>query len=219
MIKTLKINFHGHAMFTVESPSDSLTIGFDPFNEQVKNKLPDVTAHLVLISHYHFDHANATLFKGNPKIIDSPGNYTYSAIDITGIQSYHDKTRGFERGKNVIYRLRIGDYTLAHLGDLGEIPDKKVLDALEGLDILMIPVGGTYTIDHSEAMEIIAGIKPKIAIPMHFKEKDTNIAISDINSFENIAVNSYPVKKIQKSLELSKDKIPRDTEIWIMSSV
>jgi L-ascorbate metabolism protein UlaG (beta-lactamase superfamily) len=103
-----------------------LKIGFDPYNEQVKSKLPDVTANLVLISHYHFDHANATLFKGNPKIIDSPGNYTFKAINIEGIQSYHDKTHGSQRGKNVIYKLKISGYTVAHLGDLGEMPDRTV---------------------------------------------------------------------------------------------
>ncbi len=218
MSKTLKIIFYGHSMFTFESSDDSLIIGFDPYNEQVKSKLPDVTANLVLISHYHFDHANATLFKGNPKTIDSPGNYTFKAVDIEGIQSYHDKTHGSQRGKNVMYKLKISGFTVGHLGDLGEIPDQKVLDALKDIDILLVPVGGTSTIDHAEALEIIEKIKPKIAIPMHFKEKDTNIEVSTVNSFENLAIDSYPIKKFYRYAEISSSDIPGDTEIWIMAS-
>jgi L-ascorbate metabolism protein UlaG (beta-lactamase superfamily) len=215
----IKIDFYGHAMFTVNYLDEGFTVGFDPYNEQVKSRLPQVSASVVLVSHDHFDHSNVSIFEGTPEVIKDTGIYHFNSIEIEGIHSFHDKSGGSKRGTNIIFILRLPDIKIVHLGDLGDIPPKEVLDALRDTDILMIPVGGVYTIDHEEALQLVRQINPAIAIPMHFKERDTKIDVNSIHGFEELSKKIYPVKRLKHVFEVEKDNLPSETEVLIISSV
>ena len=89
-------------------------------------------------------------------------------VRIFGFQSFHDKTHGSERGENIMYKFESEGISVLHCGDLGEVPDESFLETIGEVDILMVPVGGIYTIDAEEAVSLVKKIEPSIVIPMHY---------------------------------------------------
>lgn len=175
----------GHACFKIQDKigSDGITLITDPFDKTIGIKMPNFEADIVTISHNHYDHNNIKAIRGNPYIINSAGEYDIKGVIIYGVESYHDKQEGKERGKNIIYRIEIDNVSITHLGDLGHILNDKQLEILAGTDILLIPVGGKYTIDAKEAVEVVSQIEPRIVIPMHYKTKGLKIDIDSVESF------------------------------------
>jgi len=130
----------------------------------------------VTISHSHKDHNNSAAIEGSPLVLDWPGEFEKMSVRIFGYQSYHDKQHGAERGENVLYKFEMEDMSVLHCGDLGVVPDSKLLDEIGNVDILFIPVGGFYTLDATEAVETIKKIEPSIVIPMHYNSPKLNPA-------------------------------------------
>jgi L-ascorbate metabolism protein UlaG (beta-lactamase superfamily) len=147
----------------------------DPFDpKMVGLKMPKVSANVVTVSHQHSDHNQIDLVSGNPTVFSFPGEYEVGGIKIFGLRSYHDKLQGRERGENIIFKIIINDVRLTHLGDLGHSLDESLVEELEDTDVLLIPVGGTYTINPAEAKEVIDLIKPSVFIPMHYQTTQHN---------------------------------------------
>ena len=200
----MNITWFGHSCFRIESKTGSVLI--DPFGKDIGLKPPRIKDDLVLVTHQHFDHNNTG--EANPEafIIDGPGEYEKQGISVRGIQSFHDKVEGKERGPNTIYVLKAEDVTVCHLGDLGQ--DKlgeSQVDDIGDVDVLMIPVGGTYTIDYKEAVAIIGQIEPKVVIPMHYKIKDLKSEIAGPEKFlKEIGLTPEKVDK----LKLAKKTLP-----------
>lgn len=163
----MKITWKGHSCFFIET--DGKSIVCDPFNEGVGYPLFKGRADLVTISHNHWDHNADHLVEGEPLVIKETGSFIYEGIDILGISSYHDKCSGGDRGENIIYKIIAGGINLVHLGDLGHILTDEQIEAIGTTDVLLLPVGGNYTVNADEAYEIAQQLKPKIIIPMHFK--------------------------------------------------
>ncbi|MCE5330082.1 MBL fold metallo-hydrolase [bacterium] len=218
MTSKTRITFYGHSLFVIQS-KDGIRIGMDPYNERVKYKLPDVSVDVVTISHAHYDHSNSNLFKGNPEIIDKTGIYDFKGIPINGFPSFHDNKHGKSRGNNIIFKFEVDGIKFAHLGDYGSVADEKTLSEIKNLDIIFIPVGGVFTINYREAINLINELNPKIAVPMHFKEKDTHVGVDDINPFKNSLDDLSKVKEMGNSFEISKEELPFSTEIWIMHGI
>ena len=212
----IKITFYGHALFLIES-SKGVKIGIDPYDEQVKTPLPELSVDIVTSSHSHSDHAYFSLFKNNPKILNNPGKITIFDIQIEGIPTFHDELSGYKLGKNIIFKFVIDGIKIAHLGDLGHILSDNQVEILGNIDILMIPIGGIYTIDGDTAIDIIQKISPKIVIPMHYKENDiqVNPECITIDDFKE-KISNY--KEVGHKITISKNTMPEKTEIWIMSS-
>lgn len=217
MQKKTKITFFGHSMFLIESKS-GLRIGMDPFDENVKSRLPDIKADIVTVSHAHYDHSNIGLFKGSPEIIRKTGKFNIKDVSITGYPSFHDNNGGSIRGENIIFEIEIDGIRFVHLGDFGSFKEVSTLNLIKNMDILFIPVGGVYTINHLEAVILMEKLNPKIVIPMHFKEKDTKVTVSKINNFKN-ALEGYFVNDLENYFEIIKEEIPQKTQIWIMRSI
>ena len=157
----MKITWIGHSCFKVESGGFELVL--DPYCNGAVPGLSDVkeTADAVLCSHEHGDHnarGNITLRKGGT-----------CPFKITEIPSWHDENQGRQRGSNTIHLLDDGHYKIAHMGDLGCDLTPEQAEKLTGLDCLLIPVGGFFTIDGAKAAEIVKQQKPALTIPMHFR--------------------------------------------------
>ena len=167
----MNISWYGQSCFRLEAKEGSILI--DPFDKEIGLKPPRVKDDLILVTHQHHDHNNIEGANPEAFVITNPGEYEKNGVYVQGIMSFHDKTEGKERGLNTIYIVRAEDVTICHMGDFGEtkLSDKQI-EAIGDVDILMIPVGGFYTIDYKEAVEIISQIEPKIIIPMHYKVKD-----------------------------------------------
>ncbi len=156
----------------------------DPFSKEIGLKPPKIKDDIVLVSHNHDDHNNVEELPAESFLINTPGEYEKKGVAIRGISSYHDKTEGKERGLNTIYVIKAEDMTICHLGDLGqEKLTENQVDDIGDVDILLVPVGGNYTINAKEAMGVIGQIEPKIIIPMHYKIKDLKIDLEGPEKF------------------------------------
>lgn len=168
----MQIVWKGQACFSVvisRGKQEQVKILIDPFEDSLGIKLAPQEADIVLSTHDHFDHSNVKIAKGDPFIIDSPGEYEVKSVFVQGITSFHDDVQGKERGENTIYTITADGITLCHMGDFGQkelTPDQ--VEKIGQVHVLMIPVGGTYTIDGKEAGKIISQIEPRMVIPMHY---------------------------------------------------
>lgn len=177
----MKITYLGHSCFKVETASISLL--FDPFAD-IGYDVKQTSADVVLCSHDHFDHNAAHRIKSN-RIISDIVNEEIDGVKIETLLSYHDEVKGAKRGINRIYKITSDDKTLVHLGDLGDF-DNNVSDFIGHADVLLIPVGGTYTIDANQAKDVIYITEPKSVIPMHYKSVDSRINIAPLHDFTSL---------------------------------
>lgn len=178
----MQITWFGHSCFRFESKEGSILI--DPFSKDIGLKPPRIKDDIILITHEHHDHNNAGDANPEAFVIRNPGEYEKNGVRIQGISSWHDNANGNQRGPNTIYIFTSEEMNLCHLGDLGQerLTDQQV-EAISDVDILMIPVGGNYTIGPKEAVEIISQIEPKIIIPMHYKIPGLTVDIDTADKF------------------------------------
>ncbi len=164
----MDIKYLGHSSFFIKSKDARLVT--DPFDSSIGIKFPKVEADIVTVSHSHSDHSNAKSVEGNPLVITMPGEFEKNGIRIFGYQSFHDKEKGAQRGEDILYKIEAEGISILHCGDLGVVLDDAFVDAVGDADVLMVPVGGFYTIDSSEALELVKKIEPSIIIPMHYNQ-------------------------------------------------
>ncbi len=211
------ITWQGHSCFKIQDKigSEGITLVTDPFDKTIGLKVPNFEADIITVSHQHFDHNNVKALRGNPFIIDCAGEYDVKGILIEGVDSYHDDKKGAERGNNIIFRIEFDDISVVHLGDLGQTLDDSQLEKLAGTDILLIPIGGKYTIGAKRAVELIAQIEPRIVIPMHYKTKDLKMDIDGVDKFIK-ELGLTPV--YEEKLKISKRDLPQeDRELVILN--
>ncbi|HOO52795.1 MAG TPA: MBL fold metallo-hydrolase [Methanothrix sp.] len=164
----LKISWLGHSCFKIEDDSGKVVVT-DPFDESVGYPPPRIRADVVALSHDHHDHNNVKALKGDPAVVRGPGKKAAAGIEFEGIASYHDDRGGKLRGKNTIFCFEMDGVRVCHLGDLGHLLSEKEVAALGRVDVLMIPVGGAFTLDGEGAKKVVGQINPRIVMPMHFK--------------------------------------------------
>jgi len=165
------IKWHGHACFEVID-SRGRSIVFDPHDgTSIGISPPRAKADIVLSSHKHFDHDAVSVVAkpGAKTLVEKEGVFDVNGIRVEGFLTYHDKSMGALRGRNVVYKVEVDGLVLLHLGDLGHVVTEDLLEKLGSIDVLFVPVGGTFTIDAKEAVTVVESIRPRIAIPMHYK--------------------------------------------------
>ena len=178
----MKIKYFGHSCFKL-TESTGFSVLTDPFGG-IGYELPkDIASSVVTVSHDHFDHNNVGAVSGNPTILRKDGFFDFGDVEITGVKSYHDEEGGALRGENVIYKYRMDGLDICHLGDLGEECSAELIELLLPVNILLIPVGGKYTINSKLAKEYVDRLMPDIVIPMHYKTKNSNIDIDKAQAF------------------------------------
>jgi len=217
------IQYYGHSCFKLTTKpagrgQEDVTVFMDPFGKVVGLRPPQGQADIVLISHDHSDHNNAAALKGEPTIIDIPGEYSLKGINVVGIDSLHSDAEDKTQTHNTIFILETEDLKICHLGDLGTDLDQKQLSEIDGVDILMIPVGGKYTIDAKKAAEIIKKIEPAIIIPMHYKMAGG--AITDIDDEKKfcLEMGNCPREKVSKLNIKKKDLEGKVMDIVLMGT-
>ncbi|HXV27292.1 MAG TPA: MBL fold metallo-hydrolase, partial [Candidatus Paceibacterota bacterium] len=167
---------------------------------------------IVLITHDHYDHNASGDAPEGALIVRGPGEYESKGVRIRGIASFHDKSSGSERGLNTIYLIHAEDMTLCHLGDLGQesLTDTQ-LEAIGDVDVLFVPVGGTYTTDGKEAAGVVSQVEPKIIVPMHFAVPGLKIDLDDAKKFiKEIGLDAEKTDKLKlaaKSLPVDETKL------------
>lgn len=211
----MDIYWFGQACFKLKGKTATVII--DPFDQGVVGlRLPkDLAADVVLNSHDHKDHNNSEAVSGNPMVFGSAGEYEIKGAVITGISSFHDKSAGKERGLNTIYHVFIDNLNIVHLGDLGQDQlTESQLQEISQTDILLIPVGGVYTINSKEAAEIVSQLEPKIIIPMHYKIEGLKFELEGVDKFlKEMGVEG--VESLPK-LSIARDKLPEEPQVIIL---
>lgn len=215
----MEITFIGHASFKLRG--NKATVVTDPFDPAFLNlKFPKVEADIVTVSHEHADHNYLEgIMTTDPLIIQGPGEYESKGVNIIGVSSFHDDKNGAERGVNTIYRYEIDGISLVHLGDLGHKLSDSQLELLDGVDILMIPVGGFYTMPSSTAVEVVNQIEPLVIIPMHYLTQDLKgpefAKLSPVDVFLKEMGKEHV--EPQAKFNITKDKKPVETTIVVLT--
>lgn len=211
----MKIRYLGHSCFEF-TESTGTTIVTDPYGD-VGFSMPKTHADAVTVSHSHYDHNNVKAVDGNPVIFDREGQYEIGGVDLTAIKSYHDNESGKERGENLIFKFRMDGVEVCHLGDLGEECSSSLIEALLPIHVLLIPVGGNYTIDAQQAKEYVDRIMPSYVIPMHYKTKGLNIDVEKADDFIDL-FDEEDVEELECSeLELFRDDVTEEqTKLILM---
>ncbi|MCI1944925.1 MBL fold metallo-hydrolase [Clostridium luticellarii] len=195
----MKIQWLGHSSFLLED-SKSHRLLTDPFDETVGYQIFQGEVDLITISHNHFDH-NYTQDIKCSHIINETGSFNLCGINIIGIPSYHDKVKGAKRGKNIIFIIEMDGYRICHLGDLGYTLSSKEVEELGSIDVLLIPVGGNFTIDGKEAASLAKSINSHIIIPMHYKTSSLTFELDGLEKFLKYMKNAERLKSNTLTLE------------------
>lgn len=179
----MKIEWLGHSSFKL-TESTGISLVTDPFNaEEVGISFPEVEADIVTVSHDHFDHNCTGAVKEYKMLVNTPGDHGVDGVDIFGFKSYHDDKKGLLRGKNVVFRIRMDGVEVCHLGDIGEELSPMLAELIGSINVLLIPVGGRYTIDAAEAKEYVDRLMPDVVIPMHYMMDGYRTQFDELDEF------------------------------------
>jgi len=210
----MKVKWLGHAAFLITADNGTKIIT-DPYSDYpgINYKPIKEAADIVLASHQHGDHFGGKV-KGNPEVLTKAGRKVVKGIEIEGLDTYHDTSKGSERGTNVVFSFTVDGVRLCHLGDLGHELSQSEIDGIGEVDVLLIPVGGLYTIDHAVASDICQKIKPGIVVPMHYKNDKLEFPINGVDKFLE---GKSPVKRPDSSeVEVKQGLLPEATEIIVL---
>ena len=181
----MKIKWYGHSCFLITTDG-GLKILTDPFDETVGYGLPAVQPDIVTVSHDHFDHNAVNLVAGDFEVVRGPGDHRVHGLNIHGLATYHDDVHGAKRGDNTVYTLQADGLKVTHLGDLGHTLSASQIMALRPVNVLLVPIGGFYTIDARQAKEVAEALNPDVIIPMHYKTPVMDFPIAAVDDFLKI---------------------------------
>lgn len=209
------IKWLGHSCFLITSKK-GVRIVTDPYavgggiNYSPIREIADV----VLVSHGHADHNNVSAVQGKPEVVKGSGVRTARGIQFRGVATYHDGSKGKLRGANIAFCFTVDDIKLCHLGDLGHVLSQVQMDEVGSVDVLFIPVGGSFTIDATEAGQVCDQLNPKVIIPMHFKTPKCAYPVASVADFLEGKKN---VRKLGSSeAEFELENLPGGGEIAVL---
>jgi L-ascorbate metabolism protein UlaG (beta-lactamase superfamily) len=214
----VRLTYYGHSSFLLEA-ADGTRIILDPYRAGSFNgafrygAIPD-TAEAVVATHTHDDHGAVDTIAGRPLILIHPTSAVVGPWKITGIDVAHDAEGGRSRGKNTIVVLDDGDVRLAHLGDLGHTLDAPTIAAIGRVDVLLVPVGGFFTIDHAQAAEVVESLDPRIVIPVHYKTPKVDFPISEPEPF--LATQKTVEQLSGSTVEVTQATLPAGRVTYVL---
>ncbi|HTW90977.1 MAG TPA: MBL fold metallo-hydrolase [bacterium] len=225
----MRIKWLAHSAFLLTA-SDGTRIVTDPYTPGGGITFGRITepADFVTVSHDHFDHNDVAGVPGKPAAIRSSGSHKAGGVSVTGFDTFHDDKHGAQRGRNIIFvfedpvtlgtRSEMSDISVmsplrvAHLGDLGHVPTEQA-KVIGKVDVVLIPVGGYYTIDPAAAHQTAELLGARVVIPMHYKTGKLGLPIVGVDEFTR---GRTDVKKLGTEVEVSTGSLPATPEIWVL---
>lgn len=214
----MKIKWLGHSAFLLAA-GDGTRVLTDPYvsgsyDGAVRYGRITEPVDGVTVSHDHPDHTGYDTLPGNPRRVTGTGEFSVGAFRIRGHHTWHDHENGAKRGANVVYVFSADGLRVCHCGDLGHVPNPDTATAIGPVDLLLVPVGGLFTIDAAEAREVARLLQARITIPMHFKTASLGFEIAPVDGF---LAGQPGVKRVGSAeVELDSDTLPEEPEIWVL---
>jgi len=217
----MNIQYYGQACFKITTKPagrgrEEVAIFINLFDKSVGLRSPRGNADLILMSHNHSDNNKINARKSGAYIIDIPGEYSIKGINIIGVSSFYEDKNKPECEPNTFYILESEDLRVCHLGSLSCDLNEKQLEIINGIDILIIPIGGKHTIDAKKAVEIIKKIEPKMVIPIHYETKNLKMLLDDEKKF-CAEIGNCPQNKVSKFNIKKKETDNKNMEVMLMS--
>lgn len=214
----MKIKYLAHSAFLLTS-SKGLRLITDPYESgsyggAMGYKKIDEPADAITISHNHADHNYISREHDRARVFREAGSFTFKGVPVRGVQLFHDAAHGSERGSIIAFTEVIDGLACCHLGDLGHTLSPAEIKSIGSVDIMMVPVGGTFTIDAGEAWQVVKSLSPKICIPMHYKTKSVGFSLGPLDDFINGKTGVISLKTSE--VEITKAGLPQDTEVWVL---
>jgi len=213
----MKIKWLGHSCFVITSDT-GIKIITDPYVTGGGLSYGEIkeTADIVIVSHEHNDHNNVAAVQGNPEVVRRVATIEIKGIKFKGLPTYHDNTQGKLRGNNAIFCFKVDGIALCHLGDLGHQLSAQQVAELGRVDILFVPIGGSYTIDAKVATEVCNKLQPKVIIPMHYRTDKCAYPLAGVDKFLH---EKKDVSRLDTSeVEFKPGQLPASTEIIVLKS-
>ena len=209
----MKIKWLGHASFMITSDTGTriITDPYESGGDLSYGKIEE-SADIVTVSHDHFDHNNIATIRDNPEVVR--GTAKTNGIEFEGIPTYHDEARGQQRGNNTILCFEVDGIRVCHLGDLGHPLSDEQVAKLGRIDILLLPVGGFYTIDTEVATQICNQLTPKMIMPMHYKTDKCDFPIASVNEF--LQGKKDVTKCDTREVDFKQGELPASTQIVVL---
>jgi L-ascorbate metabolism protein UlaG (beta-lactamase superfamily) len=223
---TINLTWYGQSTFVL-SASIGLQALLDPMGPGTGYKIPTLDGiDLVTTSHEHSDHNAANLASGSPLVLRGLAGNDWAKIDQTvkGVRVrtvgvYHDDTQGSKRGKNSIFIFDMDGLRVAHLGDLGHALSPEQIKDVGPVDVILIPVGGYYTIDAKTAVEVVSQLNPKVVIPMHYRTLDLSASLASVlapvDDFVKAIGNTAAVSEVGQTVTIER-KLPASRTILVL---
>jgi L-ascorbate metabolism protein UlaG (beta-lactamase superfamily) len=208
----MKILWLGQSSFHVTT-AQGVAIRTDPYDSSLGFRLSPLRADVVTVSHEHFDHGAIDTVAGDPFVVRGTGEHTVRGISFFGLRSYHDARQGLERGENIIFLFAADGVRVCHLGDLGHLLSEPQVQAIGRVDVLLVPVGGTYTLDAGGAAAVMGQLQPRITIPMHYGINGLAIPLDGLAKFLRGKTNV----RTHASLEVTGDSLPPEPLIVVLT--
>jgi L-ascorbate metabolism protein UlaG (beta-lactamase superfamily) len=211
----MKVKWLGHSAFLITSES-GIRIITDPYktDDMLTYGKIEETADIVTVSHEHGDHNNVAAVRGKPQVIRKTSEA--KGIKFRGVATSHDDSGGSRRGSNTIFCFTVDGLNICHLGDLGHPLSDKQITEIGKVDVLLIPVGGSFTIDAKTAGQICDRLKPKVVMPMHYKTEKCNLPLEGVSEFVHGRDNV--IRLDANEVEFKADNLPAGMQITVLKS-
>ncbi len=223
---TTQLQWLGHSAFLLTSSRGSKIL-IDPPGANIGYPIaPIAGVDAVLVSHEHGDHNNVGLATGSPLVLRGLSATGWNEINqrvgdegevaVRGVATFHDNSQGSARGRNAIFVLEVDGLRLAHLGDLGHVLTPEQVQAMGAVDVLIVPVGGFFTIDAAAATQVVGQLNPKVVVPMHYKTARLSA------TWQGVGVDPFlEGKTVQRpnstTISLSKATLPAQTTVVVLN--
>jgi L-ascorbate metabolism protein UlaG (beta-lactamase superfamily) len=204
------VTWHGQSCFRLRGKSAAVVT--DPFPPGLGPRLK-LDANLVTVSHDHESHSHVQAVR-DAYVIEGPGEYEVAGVTVVGVPTYHDASKGAEHGRNTLYVIEVDDVRVCHLGDLGHTLDDRVLETIGNVDVLLVPVGGSRSLDGARAAEVVRQVEPRYVVPMHFAHPAIRKELATTERF--LKEMGVPEAEPQTKLTLQASSGDAETKVVVL---
>jgi L-ascorbate metabolism protein UlaG (beta-lactamase superfamily) len=206
------VTWLGQSCFRLRGKSAAVVT--DPYPPALGPRLK-LDANLVTVSHGHESHSHVQAVR-DAYVIEGPGEYEVAGVSVVGLPIYHDASKGAEHGRNTVYVIEVDDVRVCHLGDLGHSLDDRALETIGNVDVLLVPVGGSRSLDGARAAEVVRQVEPRYVVPMHFAHPAIRKELAPIERF--LKEMGVPEAEPQTKLTLQASAAEGETKVVVLEA-